>query len=114
MGRRCLFQEGYGMARTLTAKVLPYLEAIEAAHRAGESWGDICGLVETVTDARFRSSICFANAVRRARKGVDDGRLWIAQRSLPGMAAASSNSSNAPSPTLHGNRKSLFIDLDKI
>jgi len=102
------------MARTLTAKVLPYLEAIEAAHRAGESWGDICGWVEAVTDTHFRSPICFANAVRRARKGVDDGRLWTAQRPLPGMAAASPNSSNARSPTLHGNRKSLSIDLDKI
>jgi len=102
------------MARTLTAKVLPYLEAIEAAHRAGESWGDICGLVEAVTDTHFRSPICFANAVRRARKGVDDGRLWIAQRSLPGMAAPSSISSDATPPTPHGTRKSLSIDLDKI
>jgi len=102
------------MARTLTAQVLPYLEAIEAAHRAGESWGEICGWVEAVTDARFRSAICFANAVRRARKGVDDGRLWTAQRPLPGMAAPSSISGNAPSPTEHGTRKTLSIDLDKI
>ena len=103
------------MARTLTAKVLPYLEAIEAAHRAGESWGEICGLVEAVTDARFRSSICFANAVRRARKGVNDGRLWVEQRPLPGMTPKSVGlHGNQNPPVPHEPRKLLSIDLDKI
>ena len=103
------------MARTLTAKVLPYLEAIEAAHRAGESWKDICALVEAAIDVRFRSPICFGNAVRRARKGVDDGRLWVEQRPLPGMA-------HKPLGLLHTQktpmppepRKSLSVDLDKL
>lgn len=102
------------MARTLTAKVLPYLEAIEAAHRAGESWGDICALVESVTDVQFRSPVCFSNAVRRARKGVNDGRLWTEQRSLPGMAAPTALSGKTAIPAQHGTRKSLSIDLDKI
>ncbi|MGC9239992.1 MAG: hypothetical protein ACP5D5_10055, partial [Acidithiobacillus sp.] len=95
------------MARTLTAKVLPYLEAIEAAHRAGESWKDICGLVESVTDTRFRSPVCFSNAVRRARKGVNDGRLWVEQRPLSGMAASSALSGKSATPAPYGTRKSL-------
>ncbi|MDA8153196.1 MAG: hypothetical protein M0003_10875 [Acidithiobacillus sp.] len=103
------------MARTLTAKVLPYLEAIEAAHRAGESWKDICALVEAAIDARFGSPICFGNAVRRARKGVDDGRLWVEQRPLPGMApkpVGLPQIQNTTGP--HEPRKSLSIDLDKL
>ena len=103
------------MARTLTAKVLPYLEAIEAAHRAGESWKDICVLVEAVIEARFRSPICFGNAVRRARKGMDDGRLWTEQRPLPGMAPKPVGLPKFQKTTEpHELRKSLSIDLDKL
>ena len=103
------------MARTLTAKVLPYLEAIEAAHRAGESWKDIRALVEAATDARFGSPICFGNAVRRARKGVNDGRLWIEQRSLPGMAQKPAGLPQLQKTTGPNDpRKSLSIDLDKL
>ena len=103
------------MARTLTAKVLPYLEAIEAAHRAGESWKDICILVEAVIDAQFGSPVCFSNAVRRARKGVNDGRLWTEQRPLPGIATKPldlhADIKNTGSNVL---RKSVSIDLDKL
>ena len=103
------------MARTLSAKVLPYLEAIEAAPRAGESWKDICTLVEAVLDAHFRSPICFGNAVRRARKGVDDGRLWIEQRPLPVMTPKPvSLRENQKTTAPHEQRKSLSIDLDKL
>ena len=103
------------MARTLTAKVLPYLEAIEAAHRSGESWNDICALVEAAIDARFGSPICFGNAVRRARKGINDGRLWVEQRPLPGMASKSVGLPGNPKPPVpHELRKSLSIDLDKL
>ena len=103
------------MARTLTAKVLPYLEAIEAAHRAGESWKDICVLLEAVIDAHFRSPICFGNAVRRARKGVDDGRLWVEQRPLPGMASKPVNPpANKKTAAPHEQRTLLSIDLDKL
>ena len=103
------------MARTLTAKVLPYLEAIEAAHRAGESWKDICASVEAATDARFGSPICFSNAVRRARKGVNDGRLWVDQRPLPSMAPKPVGLPGNPKPPVpHEPRKSLSIDLDKL
>ena len=103
------------MARTLTAKVLPYLEAIEAAHRSGESWNDICALVEAAIDARFGSPICFANAVRRARKGVNDGRLWVEQRPLPSMAPKSVGlPGNLKPPVPHELRKSISIDLDKL
>ena len=103
------------MARTLTAKVLPYLEAIEAAHRAGESWKDICALVEAAIDARFGSPICFGNAVRRARKGVNDGRLWVDQRPLSGMAQKPvSIPQIQKTPVPHEPRKSLSIDLDKL
>ena len=103
------------MARTLTAKVLPYLEAIEAAHRAGESWKDICALVEAAIDVRFGSPICFGNAVRRARKGVNDGRLWIEQRPLPGTApklVGLPQFQNTTGP--NDPHKSLSIDLDKL
>ena len=101
------------MARTLTAKVLPYLAAIEAAHRAGESWRDICALVETAIDVQFRSPVCFGNAVRRARKGVDDGRLWVEQRPLPGMAHKPVGLSQIhKTPVPQEPRKSLSIDLD--
>ncbi|MGE0049355.1 MAG: hypothetical protein AB7T01_10550 [Acidithiobacillus sp.] len=103
------------MARTLTAKVLPYLEAIEAAHRAGESWKDICVLVEAVIDSSFGSPICFGNAVRRARKGVNDGRLWTEQKPLPGKsqkpAALPLNHKTAVTKEQH---KSFSIDLDKL
>ncbi len=103
------------MARTLTAKVLPYLEAIEVAHRAGESWKDICEQVEAVTDARFGSSVSFGNAVRRARKGVKDGRLWTEQRPLPGMEQKRVDPSENPqSAVTHKPGKSISIDLDKI
>ena len=103
------------MARTLTAKVLPYLEAIEAAHRAGESWRDICALVEAAVDVRFGSPVCFGNAVRRARKGVDDGRLWVEQRSLPGMAHKPAGLSQIhKTPVPQEPRKSLSIDLDTL
>ncbi len=102
------------MARTLTAKVLPYLEAIEAAHRAGESWKDIGALVEAAIDVRFGSPICFANAVRRARKGVDDGRLCVEQRPLPGMAHKPVGLSPIhKTPISQEPRKSLSVDLDK-
>jgi hypothetical protein len=104
---------GHGMARTLTAKVLPYLEAIEAAHRAGESWRDICALVEAAIDVRFGSPVCFGNAVRRARKGVEDGRLWVEQRPLPGMAHKPVDRSQIhKTPVPQEPRKSLSIDLD--
>ena len=101
------------MARTLTAKVLPYLEAIEAAHRAGESWRDICALVESAIDVRFGSPVCFGNAVRRARKGVDDGRLWVEQRPLPGMTHKPVGLSQIhKTPVPQEPHKSLSIDLD--
>ena len=103
------------MARTLTAKVLPYLEAIEAAHRAGESWKDICALVEAALDVRFGSPVCFGNAVRRARKGVDDGRLWVEQRPFPGMAHKPVGLPQIQkTPVSHEPRKSLSIDLDTL
>ena len=103
------------MARTLTAKVLPYLEAIEAAHRSGESWNDICALVEAAIDARFGSPICFGNAVRRARKGVNDGRLWVEQRPLPGTAPKLVGLTQIQkTPVPDELRKSLSIDLDKL
>ena len=101
------------MARTLTAKVLPYLEAIEAAHRAGESWRDIGALVEAAIDVQFGSPVCFGNAVRRARKGVDDGRLWVEQRPLPGMVHKPVDRSQIhKTPVPQEPRKSLSIDLD--
>ena len=103
------------MARTLTARVLPYLEAIEAAHRAGESWQDISVLIEAVVDTRFRSPVCFANAVRRARKGVDEGRLWTEQRPLPGMALKPADPpANKKVGVGQKPRKSLSIDLDRL
>ncbi len=101
------------MARTLTAKVLPYLEAIEAAHRAGESWRDIGALVEAAIDVQFGSPVCFGNAVRRARKGVDDERLWVEQRPLPGMAHKPVDRSQIHKIRVPQEpRKSLSIDLD--
>ena len=103
------------MARTFTARVLPYLEAIEAAHRAGETWKDICVLLEAVIDARFGSPVCFGNAARRARKGVNDGRLWTAQRALPGIAPKPADLPVAIKTTgAHEARKSISIDLDKL
>ncbi|WP_248885656.1 hypothetical protein [Acidithiobacillus acidisediminis] len=103
------------MARTFTAKVLPYLEAIETAHRAGESWKDICVLLEAVIDARFGSPVCLSNAVRRARKGVNDGRLWTEQRPLSGMAPKAVDlPATIKTTSSNEARKSISIDLDKL
>ncbi|MGK9452551.1 hypothetical protein ACSSZE_15035 [Acidithiobacillus caldus] len=90
---------------TLTARVLPYLEGIEALHKAGFKWPEIYLFLTEAGVELGTSSESLRKAALRAREGVEKRRLWVEQKPLPlpgGQKAFNSHKTSAKSTAASG------------
>lgn len=94
--------------KRISARLARYYLAISEARGEGYTWAEICAaLIGSGVLDRDMSPRSLANAFSRTRRAVQEGRLAVAQRPLPGREAKSSADSGKKPVS-----KSGIIDLD--